>query len=108
MEQLGKPGTIVAYTWGSAFVVRAVAGWVIGATGALLVVATVVAALLGALVGMAEARALAGRDDPTQLAGGLAGAALAVACLFVLMPWGLLAALAVAAATVLGLSRLDA
>ena len=108
MDQLGKPGTVFAYTWGSAFLVRAVAGWVIGTAGALLVVPTLVAAALGALVGMAEARALAGRDDHTQLLGGLAGAALAVACLFLPMPWGLLAALAVAAATVLALRRLDA
>ena len=44
---------------------------------------------------------------PAFVAAQLVGAALAVACLFLPMPWGFLAALAVAAATVLGLSRLD-
>jgi hypothetical protein len=110
MLLLRKVGIVVFYAWGAAWTARAVFDWLLGLDGVALAVPSVVVTAAGAVAGFSEARDLgpmnpSDRRDVILGFGAIVGILAAVACLFLPMPWGALAALLVAAARVLVLRR---
>jgi|SRR5215207_46344 len=110
MLALRKLWTVLVGAWVGAFLARALLGWALDLEGPLVAVAILVAAAVGGLLSIGEARQLkpmgAGERRDTILGwGALIGGVAAVACLFIPMPWGVLAAVGVVALTVLALRR---
>lgn len=93
------------------FLASAILRWLLGLGGTGVAAAIVGAAALGAFFCLGEARQItpmdpAERRDAILGWGALIGGVVAIACLFVPMPWGALAGAAVLATTVIALRRL--
>jgi hypothetical protein len=94
--------------WVGAWVARAIADWVLELDDVWVAVAVLVAASLGGLAALGDARKLTPMDpqerrDTILGWGALVGGVAAIACLFLPLPWGAVAALVVLAATVVAL-----
>jgi hypothetical protein len=110
MLAVRKLWTILVAAWAGAFLARAVLDWVLGQEGTWVAVAIVAAAVLGGLAGVSEAKGVepldpAERRDTILGWGALIGGVAAVACLFLPLPWGVLAAAGVVMLTVVLLRR---
>jgi NhaP-type Na+/H+ or K+/H+ antiporter len=105
-----KIWTVFVGAWVGAWFARALFDWVIGAEGAVLVVATVLATAAGAWGGWEAAKELEpltiwDRRDAFLGWGALIGVVAVCACFLLPLPWGVLAAAAVAAVTIAVLRR---
>lgn len=94
--------------WGGAFLAGAVLNWLLGLEGDGVRVAVLVAALLGGAASISDARRLqpmppSERRDAILGWGALIGAVATGACLFLPLPWGVVAAAVVCGVTVGGL-----
>lgn len=101
---------VLAGALAAATIVRAVLDWILGLEGPGVGVAVIVAAVLGGVASLGDARALrplsdAERRDALLCWGALTGGVAALACLLLPLPWGPLAAATVVGVTVLGLRR---
>ena len=110
MLALRKLWTVLVGAWAGAFAARALLVWALDLEGPLVAAATLLAAALGGWLSIGEARQVkpmepAERRDAILGWGALVGGVAAVACLLIPMPWGVLAAVAVVAVTVLALRR---
>lgn len=113
MLALRKIWTVLVGAWVGAFLARAVLDWVLGLDGPWVGIGVIVAALIGGALSITEAREVqpmpAGERRDTILGwGALVGGVAAVACLFIPMPWGAVAAAAVVVVTVVSLHRVPA
>jgi hypothetical protein len=105
--------TVFVGMWVGAWFARALFDWVLGIDGTWLLVAMVVAAAIGARAGWEEAKGLEPltlweRRDAFLGWGALIGVAAVIACFFLPMPGGGIAAGAVAATTLVVLRRAPA
>jgi hypothetical protein len=110
MLALRKLWTVLAGAWAAAIVARAVLDWILGLQGAGVSAGILAAAALGGLMSLGPARQVQPMDagerrDSILGWGALVGVVASVACLFLPLPWSLLAAVAVLVLTVLLLGR---
>jgi hypothetical protein len=105
---LRKVWTVVVGAWVAAFTTQAVLDWLLGFDGPWVAAAVVVAAVLGGAAGLGEARALRPLDPDERRDTVLGwvvilGAAVAVACFILPLPWSVFAIVGTIALTVLAL-----
>jgi hypothetical protein len=98
--ECARYGRFLVGAWAAAICARVLFGLVGDLDGVLLIVLTVIATALGALASVPAARRLAPlsareRRDVVLGWGALVAGVAVVACLFLPLPWGVLAALAV-------------
>jgi hypothetical protein len=110
MLRVRKFWTVLVGAWAGAVAAHVLLEWILGQGGAWVAVVILASAFLGGLGGVAEAKDLEPLDpvehrDKLLGWGTLLGGVGAVACLFLPMPWGVIAAAGVVAATVLVLAR---
>jgi uncharacterized membrane protein len=105
-----KIWTVFVSVWACTWVARALFDWALGVEGTWLTVVLVVAAVVGAWDGYEGAKELApltlwDKRDAFLGWGALFGVVAVGACFLLPMPWGALAAGAVAAVTIIVLRR---
>jgi hypothetical protein len=105
MLALRKLWTVLVGAWAAAILARAVLDWILGMEGAGVFAVVLAAAALGGLASLGAAREVRPMDpgerrDTILGWGALVGGVASVACLFLPLPWGVLAAVAVLALTV--------
>ena len=108
MHRLRQLGTVTISALGLAWLTRAILDWVLGVEGTALQVAVIAALVIGAAVGVAEARGLEPFDREEQRERSLGwittiGAIAALLCLALPLPWSPIAALAAIGLTILAL-----
>jgi hypothetical protein len=106
-----KVWTVLVGAWSAAILARAILDWALGLDGAGVFAAILAGSALGALASVGAARRLEPMDpeerrDSILGWGALIGGVGSVACLFLPLPWGAVAAGAVLVLTVALLQRL--
>jgi hypothetical protein len=101
---------VIGGGWVAAWTARALFDWILGLDGTLVVILSLVAFALGAYASVDTARELNEWtlwDKRDAYLGWLTffGIVAVIACLFIPMPWGLMAAAVVAALTIVVLRR---
>jgi hypothetical protein len=105
MLALRRLWTVIVGAWVAAILARAVLGWILGLEGAGVFAVVLAATAVGGLMSLGAARQVQPMDpderrDSILGWGVLVGGVGSVACLFLPLPWNLLAAVAVLALTV--------
>ena len=108
--KLRRVGVVIGGGWVAAWIARALFDWVLGLEGTLVVVLSLVAFGAGAWASVDTARELepwTPWDERDAYLGWVTflGIVVVIACLFIPMPWGAMAAAVAAALTIVVLRR---
>jgi hypothetical protein len=110
MLALRKLWTVIVGAWVAAFLAGGLLDWILGLQGTWVAVAVLLAGVLGGFLSIGEARRVepmdpAERRDTILGWGTIVGVVAALACLYLPMPWAIVAALGVLAVTLIALRQ---